>query len=430
MAIRILVAGDLHLGRTTGGIPGNPEESSTRYTWNRIVESCTGVKADILFLTGDIVDRDNRYFEAIGSLRSGFDKLKNAGVSVYMVAGNHDHDVLQQITRSGDHDNVHLLGMGGDWELVRYEKGGRIIQIAGWSFPTQYVHENPLVTCGTLSIDPGYPAIGLLHCDVAGGESKYGPVALNDFKGRHIDAWMLGHIHKPLVLSKEDPVVIYPGSPHAMSPKETGAHGAVLLTVTDKGPVKYDFVPLSPLRFEPLNVDITGTASQEDVRTGIIRAVNDDAEVRINDHEGLRWLVYDMVLDGEHKSPNGVFMWGEEGIRDLRFETEGGVNISIRKFDSSIMPLVDDLVKLAAVNSPAGKLAETILAIEDDRQTPFLDGLISDWKRKYQEMDGSVTYQPLRSVNKEAGGGDQMATGHILKECRKMLAELMRQSAT
>ncbi len=69
MAIEILVVGDLHLGRSSGGIHGNPEESSTRYTLNRIVDWCIENNVDLLFLTGDIIDRNNRYLRPLDRRR-------------------------------------------------------------------------------------------------------------------------------------------------------------------------------------------------------------------------------------------------------------------------------------------------------------------------------------------------------------------------
>jgi DNA repair protein SbcD/Mre11 len=429
MAVRILVAGDLHLGKSPGGIPGNPIECTTRFTWSRIVERCIGMDIDMLVLTGDIVDRDNRYFEATGLLQTGFLKLSKAGISVYMVAGNHDHDVLQQIFRGRNYENVHLLGSGGNWELSLYQKGGQVIQLAGWSFSSQYVYDNPLSGFNTLNISPDYPAIALLHCDITGGDSRYGPVGLQDFLNTRIDAWVLGHIHKPFVLNQQDPAVIYPGSPHAMSARETGPHGAVLLTVDDTGRLSHGFVPISPLRFENLPVNITGSDGIEDVRNRITRAVYLDSGTRIKEQEGLHWLVYDLTLEGEHIKPNEVSLWGEEGIKDFRHETEEGIIIIIRKLESLVSPVVDDLVRLAGTPSPAGKLAQTILAIEEGGSTPFLDDLVSAWKGKYQVMVNAPVYQPLRLTSQENGDSGRLALSHILRECRKLLAELMQQSA-
>ena len=425
MAIKILVAGDLHLGRSSGGIPGGMEEISTRETWKRIVERCIAVKADMLLLTGDIVDRDNRYFEAIGPLQSGFARLRDAGIMVFMVAGNHDFDVLQQITGSGDYDNVRLLGKGGEWELARFEKDGEQIQVAGWSFPLQYVYENPLLSFDRISPDPNYPLIGLLHCDLAAGESRYGPVGETDLLAKGADVWALGHIHKPWVINRERPLVFYPGSPHALSAKETGARGPVLLTMEGRS-VSREQVPLSPVRYETLFVDITGCADESDVRSKITRKLYDDGLDQISGQQELAWIVYDIVLSGTHKSPRGAESWATTGREDYMHEIRPGTKIIIRTIESIISPGIESLEKLAGETSPAGKLAETLLALREGRSTPFIDSVLAEWNIKFQSISDSPAYLPVRSAVKNPDIS-QEGINLIEKECKRLLGELLQQ---
>ncbi len=428
MAIKILVAGDLHLGRSSGGIAGGFGMISTRETWKRITDWCIGNRVDILFLTGDIVDRNNRYFEAIGLLQKGFEQLKNTGIKVFMVSGNHDFDVLDQIVRGSDYDNVQLLGPGGTWELASFEKDGQKIQIAGWSFPQQSVYENPLLSLPHLDIDTDYPVLGLLHCDVASGESRYGPVDSSDFIAKKVNVWALGHIHKPWILNQDDPLVFYPGSPHAMSAKETGSHGCVLLTLESNGIIRHEKVPMSPVRYESLPVDITGCAGEGDARNRISRTAGEHAGNLVKEHQGLAWVVYDVVLEGEHRTPREVGVWAGSGIEDYRLEVQSGTSVMIRKVESIVRPVIENLEKLAGESSPAGKLAETILDIEQGRKTPFIETLLSEWKAKYQALNDSPLYHPVRKDPGSTGFQEQ-GISHIQKECRKLLGELLEQQS-
>ena len=88
MAIKILATGDLHIGKKISSSVYDTGGLSAKDTWKRIVDWSIDNDVDIIALTGDIVDRDNRYFEAFGPLQSGFKKLKEKGIQVYMVAGN------------------------------------------------------------------------------------------------------------------------------------------------------------------------------------------------------------------------------------------------------------------------------------------------------------------------------------------------------
>ena len=423
-----MVVGDLHLGKRSGGIRGNPEEGSTRVTWGRIVDWCIGQGADLLFLTGDIIDRDNRYFEAAGPLKEGFSKLEKAGIKVFMVSGNHDFDVLPQVLQGAGNGNVRLLGKEGKWELAHFEKRGQVIQIAGWSFPRQYVYENPMISFSEISPDPNFPCIGLLHCDAAGGDSKYGPVSVDDFIGRQVSVWALGHIHKAQVLNESGPLVFYPGSPHALSAKENGAHGVVLMTVEADGRTAYEHVPLSPVRFEELRVDITGSSGEDDVRARIIRAAGDDAGKRAGEHPDLLWMVYDVILEGEHRSPREIAGRAGTGIEDYRHESPEGISILFRTLETRVRPVIGDLNKLAEEASPAGKLAETIIALREGRMTPFAGTLLEEWNKINKTLVDSAVYVPVRQevMNPDAGGDGRE---YILRECHRLLGELMEQTS-
>lgn len=68
MPIKILAAGDLHLGKKSGSIPNNAKEKPIKYVWSRMVEYAIDNRVDFIALPGDIADQDNSYFEAIGPL--------------------------------------------------------------------------------------------------------------------------------------------------------------------------------------------------------------------------------------------------------------------------------------------------------------------------------------------------------------------------
>jgi DNA repair protein SbcD/Mre11 len=427
MAIKILVTGDLHLGRCSGGIPGGGEEISTRSTWARVVERCISGKVDMLMLTGDIVDRDNRYFEAIGPLQSGFSRLRDAGVSVYLVAGNHDFDVLQQIAGSSDYDNVRLLGKGGEWELARFRKDGESVQVAGWSFPMQYVYESPLLSFDSLDIDHNYPVIGLLHCDLAAGETRYGPVRESDLLTKGADVWALGHIHKPWVINREGPMIFYPGSPHALSSKETGPRGPVLLTIEGRA-FSMEQVPLSPVRYEGIAVDVTGCNDEAALRSRITTKILEAGQQVVKGRHQPAWIVFDLTLAGTHGSPRDIAFWTSAGREDYIQEIIPGTRVIIRSIETAVNPPVD-LEKLAGETSPAGKLAESILALREGRSTPFIDSLFAEWKIKYQAISESPAYNRVMETVRNSGTG-QDGAGLIEKECCRLLGELLQQQKT
>ena len=60
--IRILCTGDLHLGRHPSRLPSVMEELSVRATWDRFVGYAISQRVDAVALTGDLIDRANRFY--------------------------------------------------------------------------------------------------------------------------------------------------------------------------------------------------------------------------------------------------------------------------------------------------------------------------------------------------------------------------------
>src|SRR6056297_709375 len=207
MPIKILATADLHLGRKSSALPPEAEPHSTRHSWKRLVDWAIRHQVDVLLLAGDIVDEDNRYFEATGPLQSGFSRLEQEGVEVFMIAGNHDFDVLEQIIRHHSYKHVHLMGANGRWEKITHTIQEEKIQFAGWSFTHKHEREDPLAGFDQLNLDPGQITIGLLHGDLYTPDSLYAPVTSAQLESKPVDAWIMGHIHKSIDIKQEHPYI-------------------------------------------------------------------------------------------------------------------------------------------------------------------------------------------------------------------------------
>jgi DNA repair protein SbcD/Mre11 len=424
--IKAIATGDLHLGKRSQIHDQSADKLSTRYTWNKIVEWCTGNNVDLLLLTGDIVDRDNKFFEAVGPLKKGFETLKKAGIQVYMVSGNHDYDVLRDIVQTAGLDNIHLVGKGGKWELQVFENAaGEKLQLVGWSYPMQYVKTSSLLQFGGIDLDLNIPSVGLLHADVATVGSPYNPVAVGSFLDKKIDLWLLGHIHKPAELRGAAPGILYTGSPHALSSKESGIHGPLLLEINSKT-VTVERVALSPVRYETLNLDISRCANQSSFRDALLMNISTDAEARSAEMQNLSYLVYHVVLTGHHVDPEGVNEWTHD-IASQELSMSSGAKVLIRKVTNSAEMAVGNLELLSQSGSPLGILASAIIAIKNKSTTPFLEALKEKMKRKILEAQCAGVYQPLYRGSKLLRNQDPDTEAYLLKACNKLLTELHKQ---
>lgn len=414
MPLKILATSDIHLGRRSTWLPEKTPEASVKYVWNRMIDLALEEKADVLAITGDIVDQYNSYFEASGPLQEGFSRLKDAAVDVFVVSGNHDFDVLAQLLSHNPFPNVHLLGKGGQWERHTLHRKGMKVDFLGWSFPSRFVHIDPMNELR--QIDKTNPTIGLLHGDVDVAGSIYAPISLHALQSAPAEAWIIGHIHKHEVYSRQ-PLIFYPGSPQALSPKETGEHGVVMLNIEDYGEINWEFIPISPVRYESIRVDVSRAIDQESFM-GIVNAAI--SKPPPNFLTTVVHLLMDVELSGHSTVSHRIDAWMQEIIN---FESSrDGCSIRVRKVINRVRPFID-LENLARDPSPAGKLAETILAIEKGQSTEFLDNLTRDWLDKAAQTRTSSTYNVLSAAIPEAT--EEHAIQFILDECRQLLAHLL-----
>ena len=422
MAFKLLASADLHLGKKSSSVPHDSEESATIFTWKRIVDYAVDKNVDAVVLAGDVIERDNRFFETLGPLQDGFKKLGNAGISVVMVAGNHDFDVLPDIVNSDDFQNVCLLGQNGNWETstLRNDKGE--IQLLGWSFPDSHVSQDPSLDYSHVDLDPSIPTIGLLH-----GEfdkySRYAPIEISNLLSSSINVWVVGHIHKPATHRQELPLIFYPGSPHALSPKEKGVHGPWILTI-DRDKVFQEQVPLSPMRFGEVQIDITNVDSETEFRKKLTGRLANIVQNKEEDLEYVSHLVYDVILTGNHESIALFDKWSQL-VDQYERELLPGTMVALRKIINLINPKIDNLQHLADQPTPPGILAQTILDLENSRNTELTDKLLLKFEDELHAANSANTYDALRMNNQQYSSED--ARDLVLNECRRLLSELLSQ---
>jgi DNA repair protein SbcD/Mre11 len=426
MGIKILATADLHLGRAASGLPEDAPERSTKYTWERLVGWSVQHKVHLLLLAGDIVDEENRYFEAIGPLQSGFERLKKEGIEVFMVAGNHDHGILSQIVDNNQYEHVHMLGSDGKWESRIFSTGEQHVRITGWSFTQKYVTEGPLEAAGQIDHDRNTMTIGMLHGDTYALDSKYAPLNPDHLAEMPVDAWILGHIHKPVELKASDPYIAYTGSPHALNPGEPGMHGPLFIDIADKQSITIKRIPISPVRYETITIPIDRSVDAERFRDLLSGELFQAARNLIPQLESVAYLIYDVILEGENTSIEVIDNWKQQ-ILDYETELETGTRVYVRKVVNRGQPAVDNLEELAEQLSPAGKLAETILAIQKSRSTPFLNELIQDWFSNVKRVSEANVYHTLRKASRIPEGQEAQAREYILEECNRLLGALLAQ---
>ena len=282
-------AADLHLdtpfkgiGSTAPHVARQLREASLA-AFDSLVELCLERRVAFLVVAGDVYDGPERGLRAQLRFRDGLARLSDAGISSFVVHGNHDPVETGWSALSGPWPELVTIFGTGTVKAVPVEVGGiPAATVQGVSFAQRGERQN-LALRFAHRAGPGIQ-VGVLHCNVQGaasGYDDYSPCSLDDLRGIGLDYWALGHVHARMVLSgrsgSDEPWVVYPGNLQARSPKpsERGIKGAVVAhvhagRVADLEPVGCDVV-----RFGLVEVDIGNIADLAELRARLVAASRD-----------------------------------------------------------------------------------------------------------------------------------------------------------
>jgi len=286
--LTIVAIGDVHLGMRPASLPENLDhegvdprtltpEAALSATVDYILDVLrVGVDGpprgvDAVVFAGDVVESTNARFEALRPLETAVRRLLDAGIPVFAVVGNHDVEALPRLARMIE--GFELLGEGGQWQARLIEKvGGPAIELLGWSFPERQVRGSPvdqLLRHPLAPLRAGVPRIGLLHADLDASGGNYAPISSSELDAAGLDAWLLGHIHKPSLpegRSREGVVPNgYLGSLVGLDPSEVGPRGPWLVRVDGRGDVTTRHLPIAPLRWERFELQVEPDEGPEDL---------------------------------------------------------------------------------------------------------------------------------------------------------------------
>jgi DNA repair exonuclease SbcCD nuclease subunit len=347
--------------------------------WERIVKVAVDRKVDFVTLGGDVFDVCNPSIRARMAFKEGIARLAQAGIPVFLCLGNHDPlsdfpDYLRSLP------GLHLFGPEPEAKMLSSFQPTARVGIYGASF------ENPAVRDNLVKRFRRHPdveiAIGLVHTNVSGipGHDDYAPCHPDDLRIAGMDVWCLGHVHLSRVLS-EDPLILYPGTSQGAHINEAGPKGCWLVTVTGKGKATAEFVPVAPVKWEKLDVDVTNFSGEEDFLDAI-----EDAAARLSDEEGfLEAVVVRINLVG--KDP-GQWRWSEQAMTETAdLLVERLARLPVPVFPESIHNQAASEVDLDSLIKEEGFLSDFLRLCRKFPRDPQLQddlirGLETEFSRK------------------------------------------------
>ncbi|NVN84940.1 MAG: metallophosphoesterase [Rhodopseudomonas sp.] len=265
MRFSFIHAADLHIDSPLSGLGLKDKAVAERFAQagRRAVEALIAEtianKAAFLIIAGDIFDGDWKDVTTGLFFVRAISALHRAGIPVFIVKGN--HDAASVMSRELPYPETVTVFRSSKAETHTLD--AHQVALHGRSFPhrltAEFVESYPKRRDGWLNI-------GVLHTSLDGtrGHEGYAPCSIEDLKRFGYDYWALGHVHAAEIVSR-DPWIVYPGNLQGRSVRETGAKGAMRVTVDDGRIVEVTPLALDGARWTQLSVDVAGVVDEAEV---------------------------------------------------------------------------------------------------------------------------------------------------------------------
>jgi DNA repair exonuclease SbcCD nuclease subunit len=426
--ITLLAIGDVHLGTRQASLPANltdwgvePRELTPEAALGAAIDLAITKQVSAVLFAGDVVESTNARFEALRPLEDAVRRLAEAGIPVLGVAGNHDVDALPRL--ADRIEGFTLLGKGGHWESQVIEKNGRpVVEIVGWSFPERVVRNSPLADLLRSPLEPrraGLPRIGLLHGDLDATGGVYAPFSRREIDETGLDAWLLGHIHKPSLGDSSGAATSvlcgYLGSLVGLDPSETGLHGPWLIRVERTGQLVPEQQPIAPLRWEPIEVLVEEEEDLEDLADRLLDEAERLARKIAEGGSDPKALGVRVRLVGPTRHFDAIRHRIEEGTWNNIARAVGDTVVFVNKVIDQLT-LATSLEEIATGDDPPALMARKLIALDrgDEEGLALLElarsalrdtGEDTRWNplETIRDAENPLSDDALRSALKQAG---------------------------
>lgn len=292
--LKLIHAADLHLDSPFAGL--SPEQAALRRAeqrglLDRLADLANEEEADLVLLSGDLLDSRRVYRETVDALAQTLGRIR---AKVFLAPGNHDpFNAASPYTLPIWPDHVHIFASP-------VPEGMELPELGCTVYGAAFIDES-----GQIAALEGFCAAGeglnimVLHGNVQGRD--YAPISPADIAASGLDYLALGHIHQASGLQKAGNTFwAYPGCPEGRGFDELGDKGALVVTV-EKGCVSARFHSLCLRRYEILEVDLTGcTQPLSAVEAALPAATDMD--------------IYRILLTGEFAMESGALSQLEQAL--------------------------------------------------------------------------------------------------------------------
>ncbi|MEJ2608654.1 MAG: DNA repair exonuclease [Candidatus Thiodiazotropha sp.] len=396
---KFIHAADIHLDSPLHGLEryeGAPFEeirSATRRAFDHLIELAIDEEVAFVLLAGDLYDGNWKDYNTGLYFIERMGRLREAGIRVFMVAGN--HDAASQITK---HlrlpENVTLFSSKRPQQVILDDLN---VAIYGQSFASRAVSDD--LSQGYPQGNPQFLNIGLLHTCLDGkpGHEPYAPSTVAGLRSKGYQYWALGHIHKREEVS-QDPWIVYPGNIQGRHIRETGAKGGSLVTVDGGEIIDIEHRDLDVLRWSRCDIDVSPCETVDEVYDQVreaLKSVLDDADGRP--------VAVRLVLQGASSAHSALHADRDHWIQEYRALATmlDGAGVWLEKVSIKTSPLLTH-GEIALQGDALGGLVHAIRELELD--VTSLDNLSEELMPLRQKLppellSGDDPFDPTSSQN-------------------------------
>jgi exonuclease SbcD len=269
MSLRFIHTADLHLDSSFKGLQQLPENirhrivQSTLTAFNNMIDGAIDQRVDFVLFAGDIYDRASRSLRAQLQFKRGLERLSEAGISSYIIHGNHDPLEGEYIPLEWP-ESAHFFGSDKVTRIPFLKEHKEVASIYGFSYAMSKVTENMAKEFTKQQSDTF--SIALLHtnCDGAADHENYAPCTKRDLLVAGFDYWALGHVHTRKVLHDYPPIV-YPGNLQGRHIREQGEKGFYYVEVDSLKNIDLSFQPVQDVLWLEEELDFKEINQMDDV---------------------------------------------------------------------------------------------------------------------------------------------------------------------
>ncbi|MGH8981093.1 MAG: metallophosphoesterase family protein, partial [Acidimicrobiales bacterium] len=322
-------------------------------------------------IAGDLYDGDRDDYQTAVFLQRQLHRLRDAGIRVVIVYGNHDAE--SEITRRLSlPDNTTVLPTDAP-DVVIFEDLG--VAFHGRSYPSRAVIED---------ITADYPApradllnVGVLHTSLNGrpGHASYAPCTVDGLVRRGYQYWALGHVHLREVVDKDGTTIVFPGNICGRHVGETGSKGVTIVEYDGDRIDSAVHRDVAPVRWHRLDVDAADALSADDVTERVVERL---AAVRETEPAPLHAVRLDVVTGSR-----AYGQWArdpEQWETQLRADAAGSdVDIWIERLDLR----ASERDRATVSDEALGAIAESIARLRDEAGRETVDELMAGLRSRF-----------------------------------------------